>query len=124
MTGTNSTATWTATEWLGKAVFACDGERLGKLHDVYVDVETDEPQFGTVKEGFISRHLTFVPLAGVVVGPDALTVTADKELVRSAPDLDLNGQEMSQEDESVLYHHFGVNYLPLSSASGRRLARR
>jgi hypothetical protein len=31
---------------------------------VYVDVETDEPQFGTVKEGFIGRHLTLVPLGG------------------------------------------------------------
>lgn len=124
MTGTTAPATWTASEWLGKVVFDCEGEKLGKLHDVYVDVETDEPQFGTVKEGFIGRHLTFVPLAGVVVGPDALTVTAAKELVRSAPDLDLNGQEVSQEDESALYHHFGVDYLTLPTVSGRRLARR
>ena len=30
-----------------------------------MDVETDEPVFGTVKEGFIvGRHLTFVPLQG------------------------------------------------------------
>jgi hypothetical protein len=40
-----------------------DGEKIGKLEDVYVDVETDEPMFGTVKEGLIGRHLTFVPLA-------------------------------------------------------------
>ncbi len=36
-----------------------DGERIGKLQDVYVDVENDEPRFATVKEGFIGRHLTF-----------------------------------------------------------------
>jgi len=41
-------------------------------------VETDEPQFGTVKEGFIGRHLTFVPLGGIKVGPDGLQVTATK----------------------------------------------
>ena len=34
-----------------------DGEKIGKLQDVYVDVESDEPQFATVKEGFIGRHL-------------------------------------------------------------------
>ena len=117
-------ATWTASDWLGKVVVDRDGERIGKLHDVYVDVETDEPQFGTVKEGFIGRHLTFVPLVGVEVGPDELRATVLKEQVTSAPDLDLHGQEMSQADESALYHHFEMNYTAIASDSGRRLARR
>ena len=39
-----------------------EGERIGKLEELYVDIENDEPQFATVKEGLIGRHLTFVPL--------------------------------------------------------------
>lgn len=117
-------ATWTASDWLGKVIVDKDGERIGKLQDVYVDVETDEPQFGTVKEGFIGRHLTFVPLLGVEVGPDELRAAVLKEQVKSAPDLDLHGQEMSQADESALYHHFEMNYTAIESDSGRRLARR
>jgi hypothetical protein len=31
------------------------------------DVETDLPQFATVKEGLIGRHLTFVPLGAVPI---------------------------------------------------------
>jgi hypothetical protein len=53
---------WNIAEWHGKMLLDRDGEKIGKLQDVYVDVETDEPQFATVKEGLISRHLTFVPL--------------------------------------------------------------
>ena len=121
---TGQAATWTASDWLGKVIVDRDGARLGRLQDVYVDVETDEPQFGTVKEGFIGRHLTFVPLVGVEVGPDELRASVLKEQVRSAPDLDLHGQEMSQVDESALYHHFELNYTAIASASGRRLARR
>ncbi len=117
-------ATWTASDWLGKVIVDTNGDKIGKLHDVYVDVENDTPQFGTVKEGFLGRHLTFVPLVGVVVGPDELRVTALKEQVRSAPDLELQGQEMSQADESALYHHFEMNYTAIASDSGRRLARR
>ena len=41
-----------------------NGEKIGKLQDVYVDVETDQSQFATVKEGLSGRHLTFVPLGG------------------------------------------------------------
>jgi hypothetical protein len=120
----NAPATWTASDWLGKVIVDREGQRIGKLQDVYVDVETDEPQFGTVKEGFIGRHLTFVPLAGVVVGPDELRATVLKDQVTSAPDLDLHGQEMSRADESALYHHFELNYTAIESASGRRLAKR
>lgn len=117
-------ATWTASDWLGKVIVDTNGDKIGKLHDVYVDVENDTPQFGTVKEGFLGRHLTFVPLVGVVVGPDELRVTVLKEQVKSAPDLNLQGQEMSQADESALYHHFEMNYTAIASDSGRRLARR
>ena len=47
------------TGWPGTQLVDRYGEKLGKLQDV--DVETDEPMFGTVKEGRIGRHLTFVP---------------------------------------------------------------
>ncbi len=56
-------------EWRGKDVLDNDGDKIGKLEDVYVDTESDEQLFGTVKEGFVSRHLTFVPLRDAEVTP-------------------------------------------------------
>src|SRR5271157_4715045 len=106
MTEPQQDAEWNVADWHGKMLVDRDGERIGKLEDVYVDVETDEPQFATVKEGFIDRHLTFVPLGGIVVGPDDLQAAVTKEQVRSAPELALHGEELSQADESTLYHHF------------------
>jgi sporulation protein YlmC with PRC-barrel domain len=124
MTEHQEEANWTAAEWHGKTLVDRDGEKIGKLQDVYVDVETDEPQFATVKEGFIGRHLTFVPLGGITVGPDDLQVPVTKDQVKSAPDIEQHGDELSQADESALYHHFELNYTPLDTESGRRLARR
>jgi uncharacterized protein YrrD len=111
-------------EWHGKDLIDREGEKIGKLEDVYVDVETDEPMFGTVKEGLISRHLTFVPLAGITIGPDNLQVTASREQVKSAPNIELHGDELSKADESSLYHHYQLNYTPPDTESARRLARR
>ena len=124
MTDDQGQAKWNVAEWHGKVLVDCNGEKIGKLQDVYVDVETDEPQFGTVKEGFLDRHLTFVPLSGIQIGPEDLQVTATKEQVRSAPDISMYGDELSQADESALYHHFEMNYTPIDTESGRRLARR
>ncbi len=111
-------------EWHGKTLVDRDGEKIGKLEDVYVDVETDEPMFGTVKEGLIGRHLTFVPLAGITIGPDNLQLTVSRDEVKSATNLELRGDELSQADESALYHHYQLNYTPPNTESGRRLARR
>jgi hypothetical protein len=115
---------WNVAAWHGKMLIDRDGEKIGKLQDVYVDVETDEPQFGTVKEGLIGRHLTFVPLGGTKVGPDALQVTVSKQQVKDAPNIEQHGEELSQADESALYHHYELNYTPPNTQSGRRLARR
>ena len=111
-------------EWHGRDLVDRDGERIGKLEEVYVDVETDEPQFGTVKEGFIGRHLTFVPLTGITIGPDNLQVQVSKEQVKEAPNIALQGGELSQADESTLYHHYQLNYSPPDTQRGRRLTRR
>jgi len=111
-------------QWRGKELVDRDGERIGKLEEVYVDVETDEPMFGTVKEGLIGRHLTFVPLAGLTIGPDNLQVPVSKEQVKEAPNIETEGDELSQTDESSLYHHYQLNYTPPDTKSGRRLARR
>ena len=111
-------------EWHGKDLVDRDGEKIGKLEDVYVDVETDEPMFGTVKEGLFARHLTFVPLRGITIGPDNLQVAVSKDQVQDAPNIEMHGDELSQTGESALYHHYQLNYTRGGSPSGRRLARR
>jgi len=109
-------------EWQGRQLVDCDGERIGKLEHVYFDVESNEPQFGTVKEGLFGRHLALVPLAGVTIGPDSLQVPVTKEQIRVAPKIEPG--DLSQADESRLYHHYQLNYTPLNQENGRRLARR
>ncbi|HEY5343269.1 MAG TPA: PRC-barrel domain-containing protein [Solirubrobacteraceae bacterium] len=124
MTDQQPDAEWNVAEWHDRQLVDRDGEKIGKLQDVYVDILTDEPQFATVKEGFIGRHLTFVPLGGIQVGPDELRVAVTKEQVQNAPNIEQHGEELSQADESALYHHYELNYTPPATESGRRLARR
>lgn len=111
------------TDWRGKQLVDRNGDKIGKLEDVYVDTETEEQLFGTVKEGLIGRHLTFVLLRGAVVSPDGITVQVSKKDVKRGPNLDPQG-ELAQADERELFGHFGLDYRPVPSESGRRLGRR
>ena len=65
-----------------------------------------------------------MPLGGIKVGPDQLQVSVAKEQVKSAPNIEQHGEELSQADESALYHHYELNCTPPNTESGRRLARR
>jgi uncharacterized protein YrrD len=110
-------------DWRGQNLIDSDGDKIGKLEDVYVDTETDEELFGTVKEGLVGRHLTFVPLRGATAAPDGLHVRASKKEVKNAPDIDTDG-ELSRDGEAVLYAHYEVDYRAPPTQSGRRLGRR
>jgi hypothetical protein len=70
-------------EWQGKDLVDRDGEKIGRLEDVYVDVETDEPMFGTVKEG-PDRPPPDLRLAGRDHDrPDNLQVAMSREQVKT-----------------------------------------
>ena len=49
--------------WRGQDVLDPQGDKLGKLEEIYYDTETDVPAFAAVKSGTLSKHLTIVPLS-------------------------------------------------------------
>ena len=110
-------------DWRGKDILDRDDEKIGKLQDVYVDTETEQPMFGTVKEGLVSKHLTFVPLDGATASPDGLKVDVSKKQVKDAPNIDQDG-ELDATGEKALYGHYELPYASATTASGRRLAKR
>lgn len=47
-----------------------------------------------------------------------------KGRIKSAPNIEQHGEELSQAGESALYHHLERNYTPPGTDGGHRLARR
>jgi hypothetical protein len=109
-------------DWKGQEVLDLDGEKVGKLEDVFYDGETDEPAFAAVKSGVIGKHLTLVPLGGASVAPGHLRVGYRKSAVKDAPSFDTDA-ELSLDDEAEAYRFYGLAYAP-AGAGARRLAKR
>lgn len=110
-------------DWRNHSVVDPDGHKIGQLEAIYVDTSTDEPAFASVKTGMVGRHrLTFVPLQGATVAPDALRVAYPRGQVKDAPSIDTDG-ELPATDEPTLFQHYDIPYQQ-GSAGERRLARR
>lgn len=110
-------------DWREQDVIDSAGDKVGTLEAVYFDTAADEPTFATIKVGMIGRHrLVLVPLAGAVVSPKHVKVTANKKQIKNAPSIDVDG-ELSAADEPAVFEHYGLAYQPGTSGE-RRLARR
>jgi hypothetical protein len=109
-------------DWRGQEVVDPNGEKLGKLEEVYYDGETDEPSFIAVKTGLVSKSLTLVPLLRATVGRDYVRVDRRKAVFKKAPSFE-TGTELTLDDEAKTYEHYSMEYTPAGEGA-RRLAKR
>jgi hypothetical protein len=108
-------------DWRGQDVVDSQGEKLGKLEEVYYDTESDVPAFGAIKSGLVGKHITLVPLAGATAGQSYIRVATAKDRFKDAPSIDPD-TELTSEAEAESYQHFGLEYRPMG-AGARRLAK-
>jgi hypothetical protein len=68
-------------QWLGQEVVDRDGERVGKLDELFYSSVSGEAVFGLVKSGLLGRHASLVPLAGASVGREYLRLAYPSEQI-------------------------------------------
>jgi uncharacterized protein (TIGR02271 family) len=103
--------------WRGHDALGSDGDKLGKIEDIYLDEQTGKPEWMAVKTGLFGGRVSFVPLADATLDGDTVTVPYDKSTVKDAPHAEADGQ-LSQEEEAQLYRHYGLDYGETRSDSG------
>src|SRR4051812_4869891 len=104
-------------EWRGCEVVDQDGDRVGKLDEIYVDRETSQPEWAIVNTGLFGRKSSFVPLKDALREGEMIRVPYQKEHIKEAPSVDPDG-EISPEEEQRVYAHYGLDYSQAQSGSG------
>jgi uncharacterized protein (TIGR02271 family) len=92
---------------VGRTVIASDGEKIGKVQDVYFDMGTDHPEWISVTTGLFGTHSSLVPLAEASEEGDDVRVPYGKEQVKAAPHHD-PGQQLSEQDEADIFRYYGT----------------
>ena len=114
---TTSTEFTEAYDWRGKSLVDRDGDKVGKITEVYLDEHTGRVEWALVNTGLFGSKSSFVPLAGASAQGDDVQVAFEKSQVKDAPNVD-EGTELSQQEESQLYSHYGLEYGESHSGSG------
>lgn len=95
-------------EWHGQDVVDPDGDRVGRLEEVYRDNYGDSAGFACVKTGLFGRRLTFVPLEGASIEPDHVRLAYPVDQIRQAPSVEPDGA-LTTEEEAALFEHYSLN---------------
>ena len=101
----------------GQDLYDRAGDKIGTIEEIYLDNQTDQPEWALVNTGMFGTKSTFVPLQEATHEGEALRVPYEKAQVKDAPRVDPDG-ELSQHEEAELYRHYGLEYSESRSDSG------
>jgi uncharacterized protein (TIGR02271 family) len=98
-----------AYDWHGRTLKDRNGDKIGKVDAVYLDEQTDKPEWALVNTGLFGTKSSFVPLAGASPQGEDVVVQVEAQQVNDAPKMDPD-QELSEEQEAELFRHYGIDY--------------
>jgi sporulation protein YlmC with PRC-barrel domain len=104
-------------EWRGCEVVDQDGDKVGKLDEIYVDRDTGKPEWAVINTGLFGRKSSFVPLKDALRDGEMIRVPYQKDHIKEAPNVDPDG-EISPDEEQRVYAHYGLEYSQARSESG------
>jgi uncharacterized protein (TIGR02271 family) len=92
----------------GYTVYDPDGDKIGKVDDLFVD-ENDQPEYIGVKMGLLGTSSTLIPWQMVEVREvdSSLIVSADDAHVKDGPTFD-DDQDITPEFEREVYSYYGL----------------
>src|ERR671926_566577 len=92
---------------IGKDVYDASGSKIGSASEVYLDDESGQPEWVTVRTGLFGTKESFVPIRDADLTDDGVRVPVTKDQVKDAPKIDAEGH-LSPQEEEELYRYYGM----------------
>ena len=95
--------------YAGYTVYDRDGDKIGKVDDLFLD-ENDTPEYFGVKMGFLGTRSTLIPaeITSTDESNQSITVSSDKDTVKNGPTFD-DDREITPEYEREVLGYYGVD---------------
>lgn len=98
-----------AYDWRDRTVIDRNGEKIGQIDELYLDHQSDKPEWASVHTGLLGTQRSLVPLAGAAPKGEDVQVRVSKEQMKGAPSVEPD-RELSEREEIELFQYYGVPY--------------
>jgi uncharacterized protein (TIGR02271 family) len=109
-------------DWHGRTLKDRKGEKIGTIDALYLDQETDKPEWALVNTGLFGTKSSFVPLAGAAPRGEDVVVKVEAQQVKDAPKMEPD-EQLSEQQEAELFRHYGIDYTTEGSVTATDDAR-
>ncbi|MCT1477548.1 MULTISPECIES: PRC and DUF2382 domain-containing protein [Microbacterium] len=99
---------------IGANVTDTEGNKIGKVGQIYVDPTTGRPNWATVVTGLFGTSESFVPLDQADAVDGELRVPHTKDVVKDAPRID-SGTDLTDAEQNELYTYYGHGGAPATA---------
>lgn len=84
-----------------------EGNRIGRVETIYLDNDTDQPEFALVNTGMFGSRSSFVPLRDAHVQSGRIEVPHRKDEVKDAPSIEAD-EELNPDEVERIYQFYGL----------------
>jgi uncharacterized protein (TIGR02271 family) len=109
-------------DWQGRTLKDRNGDTIGTIDALYLDQQTDKPEWALVNTGLFGTKSSFVPLAGAAPRDEDVVVRVEAQRVKDAPKM-APDEELSEQQEAELFRHYGIDYTAEGSVTATDNAR-
>ncbi|WP_150243093.1 PRC and DUF2382 domain-containing protein [Nocardiopsis quinghaiensis] len=113
----------TPADLIGHNVLDQEGHNVGKINQVYLDDNTDQPSWVSVHTGLFGRHETLVPLQGSQPVEEDIRIPYDKSTVKDAPQVEADRHISPEEEQTVREYYAEHGGPPVQSLAAEQEGR-
>lgn len=95
-------------QYVGATAYDVSGAKIGKIDKLFVDGQSREPRWASVRTGFLGTSHAILPLTGSRRADGAVTVVVDKAAVKDAPTVP-DGDGITRDDAHRLTRHYRLD---------------
>jgi len=92
---------------VGATVQDSSGDKIGTVEQIYLDDNSGQPTWATVRTGMFGTKESFIPLDSANFSDGSVSVPVTKDQVKGAPRVEGDGH-LEPQDEEELYRYYGV----------------
>jgi sporulation protein YlmC with PRC-barrel domain len=89
----------------GRTALDSDGEKIGKIDQIYLDNESGQPTWVAISTGLLGSGRNFAPLYNARASGDDIALGVTKQKVKDAPSIEGEGR-LEPYQEEVLFEYY------------------
>lgn len=92
-------------DYIHRAAVDAEGNRIGKISQMFLDDQTGQPQWVLVETGLFGTRQSFAPVHGSKLDGELVVLAVPKDQVKDAPDVG-SGEQLGDSDQEALRQYY------------------